>query len=296
MSETHSCADHALSAVESGPSRIMQVSGWWVGRSRTATSIAEQRFSVHLPEGTNLPSGVGSAIAISSDGQTLVYVADGATGRQLYRRPMDDLEPTPIRGTEGALRPFMSPDGQWLAFDTDDFVLKRVPVTGGDPFTLCEQCMDGFWGDDGHILFSWDGSLWRIPEVGGSRELLAGPMPERGVPNLRTPVLLPGGTAVLFENGPYAFGGVGVLSLETREIILVSTDGTGALYAPSGHVVFARGTTLFAVPCIAPGFLDSGLTVFAARLPRPARRGRVAPARGCDSRTSPASTGRCTFA
>ena len=48
--------------------------------------------------------------------------------------------------------------------------------------------------------------------------------------------------------------------------------------------------------CIAPGFLDSGLTVFAARLPRPARRGRVAPARGCDSRTSPASTGRCTFA
>ena len=25
MSETHSCADHALSAVESGPSRIMQV-------------------------------------------------------------------------------------------------------------------------------------------------------------------------------------------------------------------------------------------------------------------------------
>ena len=32
--------------------------------------------------------------------------------------------------------------------------------------------------------------------------------------------------------------------------------------------------------CIAPGFLDSGLTVFASRLPRPARRGRVVPERG----------------
>ena len=32
--------------------------------------------------------------------------------------------------------------------------------------------------------------------------------------------------------------------------------------------------------CSAPGFLDSGVTVFASTRPRPARRGRVAPARG----------------
>ena len=46
-------------------------------------------------------------------------------------------------------------------------------------------------------------------------------------------------------------------------------------------------------PCTAPGFLDSGLTVFASTRPRPARRGRVAPGRGFDSRISPASTARC---
>ena len=44
------------------------------------------------------------------------------------------------------------------------------------------------------------------------------------------------------------------------------------------------------------GFLDSGLTVFAPTLPRPARRGHVAPGPGCDSRISPASTARCTSA
>ena len=48
--------------------------------------------------------------------------------------------------------------------------------------------------------------------------------------------------------------------------------------------------------CIAPGFLDSGFTVFASTLPRPARRGRVVPERGFGSRTSPASSARCTSA
>ena len=48
--------------------------------------------------------------------------------------------------------------------------------------------------------------------------------------------------------------------------------------------------------CTAPGFLDSGLTVFASTLPRPARRGRVAPGRGFDSGISPASTVRCMSA
>ena len=46
----------------------------------------------------------------------------------------------------------------------------------------------------------------------------------------------------------------------------------------------------------ASGFLDSGLTVFASTPPRPARGGRVAPGPGFGSRTSPASTARCTSA
>ena len=53
---------------------------------------------------------------------------------------------------------------------------------------------------------------------------------------------------------------------------------------------------LDALDCSAPGFLDSGLTVFASTLPRPARRGHVAPERDFDSGISPASTARCTFA
>ena len=49
-------------------------------------------------------------------------------------------------------------------------------------------------------------------------------------------------------------------------------------------------------PCTASGFLDSGLTVFASTPSRPARGGRVAPGPGFGSRTSPASSARCTSA
>ena len=56
------------------------------------------------------------------------------------------------------------------------------------------------------------------------------------------------------------------------------------------------GQEMFVPLCTASGFLDSGLTVFASTPPRPARGGRVAPGPGFGSRTSPASTARCTSA
>ena len=62
--------------------------------------------------------------------------------------------------------------------------------------------------------------------------------------------------------------------------------------AEDGHPI----QDLTAEECSAPGFLDSGLTVFASMLPRPARRSHVAPERGFDSGTSLASTARCTSA
>jgi len=126
--------------------------------------------------------------------------------------------------------------------------LKRVPLSGGESFTLCNPCNEGFWGDDGGIVYDWGGSLWRIPEVGSSPELLADPMPDRGVPAMSRPILLPGGQAVLFEIGLLVGGGVGVLSLENNELIVVSTDGSNPLYSSTGHILFARGNTLFAIP------------------------------------------------
>ncbi len=80
------------------------------------------------------------------------------------------------------------------------------------------------------------------------------------------------------------------------------TEGVGTTYDSSWVRVLERRLTatrptrpIHAI-CIAPGFLDSDLNVIISTQPRPGRRSRVALEPGCDSRTSPASTARCTSA
>ena len=85
-------------------------------------------------------------------------------------------------------------------------------------------------------------------------------------------------------------------------LIGVATRQYARSLEPLGADVTTRGTSKSAVSrrfvaqTQATQFLDSGLTVFASTLPRPARRGRVVPERGFGSRTSPASSARCMSA
>lgn len=70
------------------------------------------RLSVVLPRSQTMTWAWRHLVALSPDGKTLVYGANN----QLYSRPMDKTEPSPIRGTENAMEPFFSPDGRWLGF------------------------------------------------------------------------------------------------------------------------------------------------------------------------------------
>ena len=58
-----------------------------------------------------------SSVVISPDGTRLVYVGtiSGGPPRLLTRR-LDQPNATELAGTEGAVNPFFSPDGQWVAF------------------------------------------------------------------------------------------------------------------------------------------------------------------------------------
>jgi len=226
------------------------VSERWARTDTAALPRPQRRFTIESAEGTTLPQGLGPAIALSPDGETVVYAAESEAGRQLYRRSLAHFDATPIRGTEGALMPFFSPDGKWVAFGNDTLTeIKRVPLSGGEAFTVCSQCADGHWGDDGSIVFDLDNvSLSRVPEIGGEPEVLVEPMPELGIVKVGRPSLLPGGTAVLFDINPFECGGVGVVSLESQKLIVITDNGTDPFYSPTGHILFARERTLFAVP------------------------------------------------
>jgi hypothetical protein len=137
-----------------------------------------------------------------------------------------------------------------------DAKLQKLPVTGGTPITLADAAAPAgvSWGDDGSIVFSGGKGLMRISSAGGKPEILTSPDSRKGETVHRAPHFLRGSQALLFTIGSGAAGQVAALDLKTRAYHVVANDGQDGRYAPdgsdgrSGHLVYLRGSTLFAVP------------------------------------------------
>ena len=222
-----------------------------------------------------------SAIALSLDGQSLAFIGalpEGAKDtsrppaasvstartrvRQLYLRRMDQLQATPVAGTEWAESPFFSPDGQWVGFwqpasDTlQSGELKKLPLAGGPIVTICRTALPaGFsWGPNGRIIFAnhGGGGLWQVTDAGGTPEALTTPDSARGELSHRLPHVLPDGRSMLFtiqrSPGGWDDTQVAIRSFVTGEQQLLVEGAADARYVTSGHVVYARMGTLLAQP------------------------------------------------
>jgi eukaryotic-like serine/threonine-protein kinase len=229
------------------------------------TGLAVLNFKAPLPQPVtratiNLPPGQqlvglenGPVVALSPDGTHLAYVARKGGIQQLYLRAMDNPEAKPIPGTEGAFEPFFSPDGQWLGFFAGQ-KLKKVSVSGGAPLILGDATFPrgADWGSQGIIIFgpSTNGALQQVPVAGGTPQALT--HLEKRDASHRWPEFLPGGKTVLFAASPTAItftnAQVAVQSLGTGERRDLIQGGLNPRYAPSGHLVYAQGGSLMAVP------------------------------------------------
>jgi Tol biopolymer transport system component/predicted Ser/Thr protein kinase len=193
----------------------------------------------------------GPALVISPDGTHLAYVARHGGTQQLYLRAMDILEARPIPGTEGAVSPFFSPDGQWLGFFAGG-KLKKVSVSGGAALALGDATSPrgANWSSQRMIAFSPTGlgALQQVPDEGGTPQPLT--RLEKGDGSHRWPEFLPGGT-LLFAAGPNTGNWnnalVAVHSVGTGERRNLIPGATQPRYALSGHLVYAQGGSLMAV-------------------------------------------------
>jgi len=120
----------------------------------------------------------------------------------LWIRPFNSLESYPLTGTEGAGRPFWSPDSKYLAFNVGRRQFKKVPAAGGPVQLICETKggSDGTWGRSGYIIYdaSTGDSLYMVSAAGGTPTHLLGIDREAGEVTHIWPWFLPDGEHYLY--------------------------------------------------------------------------------------------------
>ena len=238
---------------------------WW--RATRPVERPLTRLSVDLgPDAIRSPR---DTVALSPDGTRIVFVGRGKDRgtRQLFTRRLDEAAAVPIPGTVFGLSesmPFFSPAGDWVAYFAGNS-LKKASIQGGSVVEVAQvptTALGASWGDDGNIIVSSSSQtgLLRVPSTGGTLEpwkMIEAPV--------FFPSVLPGSRAVLFN---LSTSGsleslddlrIDVLAVDTGERKTLISGGYAPHYLPTsgrtGHLVFIRQGTLFAVP-FDPGRLE----------------------------------------
>lgn len=219
---------------------------------RAPAELAVTRFSIPVP---NSVAG-GGGLIVSPDGRRIVY----GLGGQLYSRRLDQDLPAAIPGASDVTACFFSPDGRSVAFLTSErsgAKLKVFDFAGESTRVLADikgpPGAMGTWDSQGRIFFGQSGpyGLSQVAAVGG--------IPEPSIAlgdygDLDYPQVLPGGKWVLFTALVGALGQdnwsgaeIVVQNIDTGERKVILQGGHFARYLPTGHLVFVRSGTLYAV-------------------------------------------------
>jgi eukaryotic-like serine/threonine-protein kinase len=219
---------------------------------------------IDLPDGVRwaraVEAGVPNTIvAISPDGRLVVYSgrSEDVTSLWLHSFALDQA--WQLRGTEGGISPFWSPDSASIGFFADR-KLKRLDLDGlgtrsrdssrlAMPLTLCEVRSQraGTWGPDNTIVFApFPGGLKRISANGGAVNSLTALDP--GEPHHVRPHFFAGTRHFLYRvssdngrsNAYYA------TSVDSRERKLIARLDAGNVMYAQGHLLFMQNHTLMA--------------------------------------------------
>ena len=200
-----------------------------------------------------LPTG-GARIALSPDGRAMVYSGPADGGNRLWVRLFDQLDATPIAGTENGSSPFFSPDGKRVGFIKEGTSVRIASLAGAPTVTLTDKAnsTSGDWGDDGYIYFEVDSGVARMRATGGEIEPVYVIKPDKKEIATEWVHVLPGGAGVLFRlrhvgQGPGDFEIMAAPVPRGEAHTLVR--GVYALYSPTGHVlVVTADGKLIAIP------------------------------------------------
>jgi serine/threonine protein kinase len=221
-----------------------------VGSWRALRFIApthEMRLEISTP-----PTREPASMAISPDGQKIVFIAASEGRSQLWLRSMDSLAARPLTDVapNGQTFPFWSPDSRSVAFVMDG-KLKRIDIAGGSVRVLVPHLtglvLGGAWNGRGEILFGQgaSGPIVYIPPTGGEPVPVTRLEPQQ-VSHRFPQFLADGRHFIYYVTGSPETRGVYIGQIGVSDTRRLFDADSAAVYAPTGQLLFVRQGTLFA--------------------------------------------------
>ncbi len=214
-----------------------------------------RRYSVAIPDSIAfapaalMPLGVGRPnLAVSKNGEQLIYVGISGNTTQLYLRLNDGNPPRVLPGTEGAHSPFLSPDEKSVGFFADG-KLKKVSLAGGPAMVLCDVVLGfgGFWNADGMIYFSPEerSPVFKVSPAGGVPEQVTFDSSPESITPRYWPQMLPSGKGILMGRSR---SGIAVYDIANRKLVMLTHSGSYPRWSGSGHILYVDDGLLWALP------------------------------------------------
>ena len=175
-------------------------------------------------------------LAISRDGTRVAFVGENDGGRRLFVRMQADESARALAGTEGAVHPFFSPDGEWVGYFAGA-ALHKVAFGGALPIRLGAiegDSVGAAWGN-GAIVFALRGrGLFRMSDAGGAPSLI------EGTGSTAWPSILDDGRTVLYVAARGQSAAIKTIDIDGKNSkVIASTNDYG-----EGPAVLGAGGNL----------------------------------------------------
>ncbi|MGH7584363.1 MAG: protein kinase domain-containing protein, partial [Gemmatimonadales bacterium] len=246
---------------------VLAIAGAAIRRqpTRQGTVVPPITFILATTDSTRAIDNFPWPATISPDGGTVVYsvVRPGASlmfqSSRLYIVRTNQLDMRPIPGTEDAVEPYFSPDGQWVGFETGGKE-RKVRLDGSAPVTIADAGgQNGSdWTVNNEILLgAWGpfAGLSRVSAAGGTPAALTHVDSAHGERNHFWPLSTPDGKYVVFTiwYGGLASSQIGIASLGDGRVTPLGIKGIRPLAVLDGYLVFVKADgSVMAVALDAP--------------------------------------------
>jgi serine/threonine-protein kinase len=195
-------------------------------------------------------------LSLSPDGTRLAYTSYSEGKMQLHLRELNQLQSRPLGPPleNPNFSPLVfSPDGEWLAFYHQGS-FKKIALNGGGVQTIAEDTLNSGldWAADDVLLFGTsNGGMAQIDSSSGVVQELVSPTSTNDVYFWQQ--FLRGSDVILYTRvpGPGATEtspSVLLFNKQTDESRLLIQNATNATYSATGHIVFIREGSLWAMP------------------------------------------------